>query len=46
MQAAELRRSKGFLGHKELSSTMIYARAHDQNVADDYFAAMEKVEKD
>jgi site-specific recombinase XerD len=34
-----------FLGHKELSSTMIYARAHDQTVAEDYFAAMEKVEK-
>ncbi len=27
-----------FLGHKELSSTMIYARAHDQTVAEDYFA--------
>jgi hypothetical protein len=24
---------------------MIYARAHDQTVADDYFAAMERVEK-
>ena len=24
---------------------MIYARAHDQTVADDYFAAMEKVEQ-
>jgi integrase len=34
-----------FLGHKELSSTMIYARAYDQTVAEDYFAAMEKVEK-
>jgi integrase len=34
-----------FLGHKKLSSTMIYARAHDQTVADDYFAAMERVEK-
>ncbi len=33
------------LGHKELSSTMIYARAHDQTVADDYFAAMERVEQ-
>jgi len=33
-----------FLGHKELSSTMIYARAHDQTVAEDYFAAMERVE--
>jgi site-specific recombinase XerD len=34
-----------FLGHKELSSTMVYARAHDQTVADDYFAAMERVEE-
>jgi integrase len=34
-----------FLGHKKLSSTMIYARAHDQNVADDYFAAMSRVEQ-
>jgi site-specific recombinase XerD len=34
-----------FLGHKKLSSTMIYARAHDQTVAEDYFAAMERVEQ-
>ena len=34
-----------FLGHKELSSTMIYARAYDQTVAEDYFAAMERVEQ-
>ncbi len=34
-----------FLGHKELGTTMIYARAHDQTVADDYFAAMERVEQ-
>jgi site-specific recombinase XerD len=34
-----------FLGHKELSSTMIYARVHDQTVADDYYTAMEQVEK-
>ena len=34
-----------FLGHKKLNTTMIYARAHDQNVADDYFAAMQKVEQ-
>jgi len=33
------------LGHKELNTTMIYARAHDQTVADDYFAAMERVEQ-
>jgi len=34
-----------FLGHKKLSSTMIYAKAHDQTVADDYFNAMHKVEE-
>lgn len=34
-----------FLGHKDLASTMIYARAHDQTVADDYFAAMQRVEQ-
>jgi site-specific recombinase XerD len=34
-----------FLGHKKLSSTMIYARAHDQTVADDYFHAMQRVEE-
>jgi integrase/recombinase XerC len=34
-----------FLGHKKLSSTMVYARAHDQTVAEDYFAAMQRVEE-
>jgi len=34
-----------FLGHKKLSSTMIYARAYDQTVADDYFQAMQRVEQ-
>lgn len=34
-----------FLGHKDLASTMVYAKAHDQTVADDYFAAMERVEQ-
>ncbi len=29
----------------ELSSTMIYARAHDQTVAEDYFAAIQRVEE-
>ena len=32
-----------FLRHKKLNTTMIYARAHDQTVADDYFAAMQRV---
>jgi integrase len=34
-----------FLGHKDLASTMVYARAHDQTVAEDYFAAMQRVER-
>lgn len=34
-----------FLGHKKLNSTLIYARAHDQTVADDYYQAMSSVEK-
>jgi len=34
-----------FLGHKDLSTTMIYARVHDQTVAEDYYAAMNQVEK-
>jgi site-specific recombinase XerD len=34
-----------FLGHKKLSSTMIYARAHDQTVAEDYFSAMQRIEE-
>lgn len=34
-----------FLGHKKLSATLIYAKAHDQTVADDYFQAMSRVEE-
>lgn len=34
-----------FLGHKSLSTTMIYAHAHDKTVAKHYFTAMEKVEQ-
>jgi hypothetical protein len=34
-----------FLGHKKLNTTMIYARAYDQTVADDYFAAMQRIEQ-
>jgi integrase len=34
-----------FLGHKRLNTTLTYARAHDQTVADDYFMAMNSVEK-
>jgi site-specific recombinase XerD len=34
-----------FLGHKKLNTTMIYAKAHDQTVADDYYAAMSRIEQ-
>jgi site-specific recombinase XerD len=34
-----------FLGHKELSTTMVYARVHDETVQDDYYRAMNSVEK-
>jgi len=34
-----------FLGHKKFSTTMIYARVHDQTVADDYYAAMSQIER-
>jgi hypothetical protein len=34
-----------FLGYKKLNTTMIYARAHDQTVAQDYFTAMHSVEQ-
>jgi hypothetical protein len=33
------------LGHKELSSTTVYAWMHDQTVADYHYTAMERVEK-
>jgi hypothetical protein len=33
------------LGHKRLNTTMIYARAHDHTVAEDYYIAMAKIEK-
>jgi hypothetical protein len=34
-----------FLGHKKLNTTMIYAKAHDQTVADDYYDAMSRIEQ-
>jgi hypothetical protein len=34
-----------FLGHKRLNSTMIYVRVHDHTVAEDYYAAMERIEQ-
>ena len=33
------------LGHKSLDTTLRYASAHDQTVADSFYAAMEKVEE-
>ena len=33
------------LGHQRINSTLIYARVHDQTVADDYYLAMGSVEK-
>lgn len=33
------------LGHRRLNSTMVYARAHDQTVAADYYTAMSLIEK-
>jgi site-specific recombinase XerD len=33
------------LGHRRINSTLIYARVHDPQVADDYFAAMAQIEK-
>jgi hypothetical protein len=34
-----------FLGHKRLNSTMVYARVHDHTVAEDYYAAMDRIEQ-
>jgi integrase/recombinase XerD len=34
-----------FLGHKDIGSTMTYARVHDHTVANDYYRAMEQVER-
>ncbi|MCK5923604.1 MAG: tyrosine-type recombinase/integrase [Methylococcales bacterium] len=33
------------LGHQRLNTTLLYARVHDQTVADDYFRAMAVIEK-
>jgi hypothetical protein len=33
------------LGHRRLNSTMVYAPVHARTVAEDYYAAMEVVEK-
>lgn len=34
------------LGHRDLSSTLLYARVHDRTVAGDYYAAMARIEND
>lgn len=33
------------MGHKKLNTTMIFARAYDQTVEEDYFQSMSSVEK-
>jgi site-specific recombinase XerD len=33
------------MGHRHLSTTMIYARVHDRTVADDYYVAMKWIEQ-
>ena len=33
------------LGHQRLNSTMTYARVHDKTVAEDYYRAMQSVER-
>ena len=33
------------MGHKRLSTTLVYTQIHNRTVADDYYAAMDKVEK-
>jgi len=33
------------LGHKNINTTLIYAKAYSQTVADDFYAAMERVEQ-
>ncbi len=33
------------LGHRQIDTTMIYARVHDRTVAEDYYAAMNSIEK-
>ena len=35
---------QALLGHRRLNSTMIYAKAHDETVATDYFTAMATIE--
>lgn len=32
------------MGHRQLGTTMVYAKVHDQNAASDYYAAMARIE--
>ena len=41
----ELTTIQKVLGHKSLDTTLRYARAHDQKVADSFYAAMERVDE-
>ena len=41
----ELTTIQKVLGHKSLDTTLRYARAHDQTVADSFYAAMERVDE-
>jgi hypothetical protein len=41
----ELTTIQKVLGHKSLDTTLRYARAHDQTVADNFYAAMERVDE-
>lgn len=36
---------QSLLGHRRLNSTLVYARVHDHTVANDYYAAMSRIEK-
>ena len=36
---------QALMGHKRLSTTLVYTQIHNRTVADDYYAAMDKVEK-
>jgi len=42
---ADVTTIKALLGHRFLATTQVYARVHDQTVADDYFTAMAAVEE-
>jgi len=36
---------QALMGHKRLHTTLVYTQVHNRTVADDYYTAMEKVEK-